>query len=309
MYYTMKDAADTLGRTERQTKYLIKNGVLNPVNKDTYRRDGGYRFSREHVWEVKQKLSPSGLKLKEAAALVGITPQYLSKLSLEGVVNSRLVKIGKRTERRFNKEDLMELKKTLEENPSKNLQKFGKKIHVFKGNSRLFEKVSYNGQPARIISTAPLTLLIHNGSKITVEQNFNCNEWPEKSYVTKKGFVILEIPIPHNPEHPAYDAIYKLIEGLGEKNIQIFERETGDYFVRLRQGKLNLSKEEFYFLKRYVIDGKIDMVEDGVVQFSTGTVSQYVHIPEETYIKLEKYASERDSNIQDCIIELLNKSL
>jgi len=309
MYYTLKEVASILGKSERQIKYMIKNGIIRPVNKDTYRRDGGYRFSKEHILEVQQKISPSGIKLKEAAAIVGITPQYLSKLSLEGFVESQLVEIGKRTERRFKLEDLHKLKDYLKQNKYNQYQEFGKRLHLFKNNHRLFELVNYKGQPSRIISTYPLMLLTPNGSKNTVEQNFHCSSWPEKPYITKKGFISLEIPIPNNPEHPTYNIIYKLIEGLGEKNVQIYERETGDYYIRVRQGKLYLPKDEYDFLKRYVVDGKVERNDDGEVILSTGIVSQYVHMPEKTYMKLTEYAEENNLNVQDCIVMLLEKCL
>lgn len=311
MYLTLSQTSKELDRTERQVRYLVKTHVLLPANQDTYRRDGGYRFLKEEVIRVKGVLEVEGLTLRVAAHLVGKTPQYLNSLALNGKINSELVLIGHKKERRFKEKDCLALKCQLDTGTHKSVAKYGEKLHLFSNHVRLFELVSYKEELVRVVKTQPLTLLKNDGSMIQPNANeitTHLETWPDLPYKTKKGFISFNIPIPRFPEHATYNTLYELIEGIGPKNVQVFEKTEGDYMVRCRQGKLPLKRESYDLLQRYIIEGKLHYSNNEAL-LKSEIISQTIHLPRELYEKIEKIAIERSVSTQEQIIQTVVQGL
>ncbi|RTR26563.1 MerR family transcriptional regulator [Robertmurraya yapensis] len=305
MYLTLSQASKELDRTERQVRYLIKIGVLSPANQDTFRRDGGYRFSEDEVKRAKEKLKLEGISLRKAAQIVGVTPQYLNSLALAEKIDSKLVQIGNKTERRFNEKDCIDFKEHLHTRTHKSIAKYGEKLHLYKNRMRLFDLIPYHDETVRIVNTSTITLLKADGGLIHPDEQeilLTSDEWPHKPYNPKKGFIVFRLPIPRKSEHITYDLLYELISELGPKNIQVFERAEGDYLVRCRQARVKLNKEYFDLLQRYVIEGEIHYL-NGEVKLESGIVSQYIHLPNELHAEVEKLANLRSMTTQEQLIE------
>lgn len=312
MYLTLEQAARELDRTERQVRYLVKTGILLPANQDTYKRDGGYRFSKEVVEEVKIKLEPEGISLRKAAEIVGITPQYLNSLALKGEIDSELVMIGNKKERRFNMNDCINFSEQLKSRTHKSVSQFGEKLHLYNHDLRLFELITYEGETVRIVKTEPLTILNTKGELVSpaVPKDFTISsQWPDKPYKTKKGFITFQVPIPRHAEHSTYNILYQLIEGMGVKNVQIYERKDGDYFIRCRQGKLKIQKEHAELLKRYLVEGELTVINEEEALLQSDIVSQYIHLPRDLYEKIEKVAKERSVSNQSQLIDTVVSGL
>jgi hypothetical protein len=312
MYLTLEQAARELDRTERQVRYLVKTGVLLPANQDTYKRDGGYRFSLEVIKEVKSKLEPEGISLRKAAEIVGITPQYLNSLALKGEIESKLVTIGNKKERRFQLKDCMSFIAHFKSRTHKSVSHFGEKLHLYKNDLRLFELVMYEGETVRIVKTEPVTILNPKGELVSPadsEDFTNSLKWPDKAYKTKKGFISFQVPMPRNAEHATYNILYQLIEGLGIKNVQIYERVDGDYFIRCRQGKLYIQRSHAELLKRYLVEGELTVLNEEESLLQSDIVSQYIHLPRDLYEKIEKIAKERSVSTQSQLIDTVVSGL
>jgi hypothetical protein len=312
MYLTLEQAARELDRTERQVRYLVKTGILFPANQDTYKRDGGYRFSQEVVEEVKLKLEPEGISLRRAAEIVGITPQYLNSLALKGEIESELVMIGNKKERRFQIKDCMSFIEHFKRKTHKSVSHFGEKLHLYKSNLRLFELVIYEGEKVRIVKTEPVTFLNAKGELVSpaASKDFTTSrKWPDKAYKTKKGFITFQVPMPRNAEHTTYNILYQLIEGLGVKNVQIYERNDGDYYIRCRQGKLKIQRAHAELLKRYLVEGELAVLNEEESLLQSDIVSQYVHLPRNLYEKIEEIAKERSVSTQSQLIDTVVSGL
>lgn len=311
MYLTLSQTSKELERTERQVSYLIKTKVLLPANQDTYKRDGGYRFTEEEVQRVKGIIKVEGLSLRAAAQLVGITPQYLNSLALKEKIKSELVVIGHKKERRFQVKDCLELKTQLGTVTHKSLAKYGEKLQLYRNHVRLFEPISYKDELVRVVKTNPLTLLKTDGSMIQPianELTTYSEIWPELPYKTKKGFITFRIPIPRNSEHATYDALYELIEGLGPKNVQVFEQVEGDYFVRCRQGKFPLNRASYNLLHRYISKGKLHYSNSEAI-LKSEMISQTIHLPDELYEEIEKMSKKRSISTQELLIQTVVQGL
>lgn len=312
MYLTLLQAAEELDRTERQVRYLVKTGVLVPVNQDTYKRDGGYRFSKEVVDQTKEKLIPEGISLRKAASIVGITPQYLNTLAMNGQINSQLVLIGNKKERRFNEDDCLNFKIQLSKRTHKKIAHYGEKLHLFRNDIRLFDLIDYKGDQVRIVKTEPITLLKIDGTLVhllSTEGLATSEEWAHKPYKTKKGFITFRFPIPRNPEHLTYNILFNLIEGLGPKNVQVFEQSEGDYYIRCRQGKLFIQPEFIDVLNRYVVEGELSKIGEDKIELQSDIISQYIHLPRELYIEVEQLAQQQSISAQKQLIEIVVRGL
>lgn len=312
MYLTLAQAAIELDRTERQVRYLVKTGVLSPVNQDTYKRDGGYRFSQEVVEQIKEQLKPEGISLRAAAEIVGVTPQYLNTLALSGEIKSEIVMIGNKKERRFKKEDCLSFSSHIRKKTHRSVAQFGEKLHLFGHNLRLFSLISYKGEIVRVVKTDPIIFLKTDGTLIqpfSKEQLPLSDKWNEIPYRTKKGFIAFRFPIPRNAEHTTYNILYNLIEGLGTKNVQVFESSDGDYFIRCRQGKLALQREYIQLLKRSVVEGELVHINEEEIELQSSIISQYIHLPRELYGEIERLAQERSISTQKQLVETVVKGL
>jgi DNA-binding transcriptional MerR regulator len=311
MYLTLSQTANELERTERQVRYLVKTGVLPPVNLDTFKRDGGYRFSQEVVEQLKEKLRPEGIPLRKAAEIVGITPQYLNSLALNGEIESQLIMIGNKKERRFTKEDCEAFRSKIRIKTHKSIAKFGEKLDLY-NHIRLFNLIVYNEENVRVVKTKPITLLKSDGTLVQPPLKEDIpfsDEWEEKPYKTKKGFVTFKLPIPRNAEHTTYDILYKLIGGLGPKNIQVFEQDDGDYFIRCRQGKISLPQDYTELLKRYLVEGELSLTNENKVALQSNIVTQYIHLSRDLYETIENLANERNISTHGQLIDIIARGL
>ncbi|MYL35418.1 hypothetical protein GLW08_21285 [Pontibacillus yanchengensis] len=310
MYYSLDDVAHRLGKSMRQIRYMIKQGTAKPINPKTYRSDGGYMFDQDEVNRLEHLFETDKLSLNEAAELIGITPQYLSSLAVEGTIISELKKIGKRTYRLFSKEDCHSLKEELSNNHStKRHTQFGDKLTLYNDGIRLFMLSNYKHEQVRVVRVEPLTLLKENGEVISADSTDTTSDaWPERSYVRKKGFVEFRISIPRHIEHQTYNTLYKMIGELGTKNIQIYETSMGDYFVRCRQGNFFGNQEDFELLKMHIRAGKIRM-EGHRIYLDTNYVSKTINIPDQLFDKLSSNAETEDVSVEEKIISLIEENL
>lgn len=308
MYLTVQEVAAALNKSSRQVRYMVEQGSAYPVNPDTYRRDGGYRFTQQELERLKGIYITPHLSLSEAAKLIGISPQYLNTLALEGKVSSQLVQVGNRDERRFEREECVRFKQEIEQQTHTRRNKYGKRLIPFKNGIRLFSIVERQGQPVRVINTNPLLLLNQDG--LITKNGMTANHrvpWPEIPYVYKKGFVEFKIPIPRHMDHQTYDTLYKMIEQLGVKNIQIYERNTGDYFIRCRQGQFIGNADDYELLSMYIRTGKVRLKEQYIL-LETAYISKTIQFPEELLKTLEHQAQQANTHLQEYILFLLKQA-
>lgn len=309
MYLSVKELADFLDKTERQILYMVNQGVANPINSDTYRSDGGFRFTQEEADRLKSMYKNDKLTLSEAAEFIGITPQYLNQLAIEKKISSQLIKIGKLHKRLFEPKDCIELKEELDEKKGTRRTKYGIKLATYVNGVRLFEVIRHNGQKARVVRTSPVHLLMENGEILVVkEPQHQSAKWPQKFYVRKKGFVDFKIPIPRSLEHQTYDTLYKMIEELGEKNIQIYETKSGDYYVKCRQGDFSGDADDFELLNMNLKTGKVHY-EDKIIYLKTNYISKTINIPDHLFSKLKVSAKGEGISLEEKIIRTLEENL
>ncbi|WP_221568695.1 helix-turn-helix domain-containing protein [Alkalihalobacillus sp. TS-13] len=308
MYISLKELAAKLKKSERVIHHLVKTNVILPVNPDTYRRDNGYRFRPEVYEFLKQMYHTDKLTLREAAEFIGVSPQYLNQLTKNNKIDSDLIQVGKRMERRFKKEECLRFKEKMKRGEhTRRSAHYGKKLKTYANGLRLFEIIEVQGQCVRVINTEPVILLTNDGSTINkVNFAYRSEPWPPIQYERKKGFIHFQFSIPRSKDHATYKILYKLIKYLGEKNIQIYEQATGDYLVRCRQGRIPGTEEEFSLLNGSITQGRVEFDEQ-YIQLKTQYISRTIDLPEELYTELQNEAERRNIPLKSLIISKLTK--
>ncbi|MEF2247971.1 hypothetical protein [Paenibacillus sp. IITD108] len=303
-FTTIQELSQKLNRSIRTLQHWVAIGRAFPSNTDTHRRDGGYVFSQMEVERLEKLFM--GLSSSEAAKIIGITPQYLNDLALNRQINSELRLVGNREQRFYTKEDCLKLKSSLTSINNKKSNKFGTRISAYNRGARLFthfENESINGL---IVDTNPIRILCDEGY-IQVSAELDMQPWPNKAYQVKKGFIDFKFPIPRHSNHPVYRILHDIIEGLGPVNVQIFETENGDYFVRCRSGVTNMQNEAFEILERNLISGRIELVKD-TIQFLPNIHSRYVTFNDSDFRMIKDISNLHKISFDEALSKILNEN-
>lgn len=306
-YITVQELASRLKKSPRTITNWVKRGIAHPVNPDTYRRDGRYVFSEDEVNRLQSLFSK--LSLQEAANIVGITPQYLNQLAIEGEIESELITYGKQKRRRFNKSDCLLLKEKIEKQEhTRATQKYGKRISTYYNGIRLFELIIYEGEKARIVETNPIRLLKRTGEMTNVDlPNLFSEPWPDIPYQRKKGTIVFKFQMSNNVDDPIYGLLYKMIETLGEKNVQVFQKD-GYYTVRCRQGKIVGTGEEYALLQDHVVEERVIRDGDNII-LSTSKHPVTVYLPEEIIKEIKRRAKQYNCSFNDVVLDILKNGV
>lgn len=312
MYLSIQQVSKKLHKSERQIRYMVKQEQIMPVNPDTYRRDGGYRFKEEEIEHIRRTYETNGLTVKEAATRAGISPQYLMQFVGKGDVESFTKIIGKQKRRFFELEEIERFKDRLKERTVSNREgEYGSLVQLISREVRIFDKVRINGVMTRVVSTSPLKTLMSNGKEIHIHEIIEGKgKWPERDYIKQKGFAEFSVPIPRNMDHPVYDLLYKMILQLGKTNIQIYETDLGDFYVRCRLGQLKITEDELQLLLRYLEKGEIYYdPETSVAHLMSGFTTTSIDIPTKIVNRYQQEAEELGLPVEELFLKALRRYL
>lgn len=84
-YLSLEELCDRVGLTKNQLGYLIKYKHIEPINLDTWKADGGYRFEQEDVKRL-EELYKDSLTLKEAAEFLNKSKTYVHNAAKDGIL-------------------------------------------------------------------------------------------------------------------------------------------------------------------------------------------------------------------------------
>lgn len=99
-YLSLEEVCDRVGLTKNQLGYLIKYKHIEPINLDTWKADGGYRFEQEDVKRL-EELYKDSLTLKEAAEFLNKSKTYVHNAAKNGILPFKEIAKGKSTERLY----------------------------------------------------------------------------------------------------------------------------------------------------------------------------------------------------------------
>ncbi|KGX92070.1 hypothetical protein N781_02850 [Pontibacillus halophilus JSM 076056 = DSM 19796] len=309
MYLSIDQVAHRLHKSNRQVRYLMEKGWLTPVNQQHPKRDGGFRFREEDVKELEESLTLKGLTVKETAQHLKLTPEYVLTLIGKGEIASFTQTIGNQKRRLVKLEEIERYRSEKNNDAVANrMGEHGRKMQLISREAHIFEEAVINGVMARIVDLAPLRAMTETGEIVEPEEYKSNLMENNKPYLREKGYVNFSFPMPRHPNHPTYHALFKMIRQLGAKNIQIFEQQWGDYFVKCRQGLLELLEDEYRLLQRSIISGQLIPVTGGY-QLTSDEVEVKVNITRNMLTQYDQLAHKKGKERNDILFDALSHYL
>ncbi|WP_150274255.1 hypothetical protein [Paenibacillus tepidiphilus] len=310
-YISQKEMANLFGKSVNTIRLWVDKGMITAINADTYRSDGGYRFSQEEYERVKRLFGTDVLFLKDAAELVGVTKQYLAMLAKADPpeIPSQLIMYGRQERRVFRKADCLMLKEALKAKNTHQMRDGGRELQLYNNDLRLFDNFRYNEQLVIVISVEPVKLLSENG--YTIEPNDGslpvsnkCLNFP---YEKRAGSIIFSFPKPESITSEIYHLLERMVFYLGTKNVRVFDRES-TYYVKTRKGEFKGTLSDVELLNKYKLEGQLSFHGE-MVYLDGETITRRSHLKKTVVKSVEKYAENHNMNFDQALNELLRKAL
>ncbi|MDP5273566.1 helix-turn-helix domain-containing protein [Chengkuizengella axinellae] len=273
---------------------------LEPINKETHRGDGGYRFKAQDVERIKAFYEKKDLTSSDAAKILNVSTTYIHKL-----IKNKEIKYyedeykGKRTY--FIKKEEVEQYKLDHPELEKNETIYHKKEGLF-----LFQPFKKGDQLARIHKInsrgkkkVAAFLITENGEEIPYEKADE-EGWKRgvvlehKKNITTYGTAKFEFPKPAAINSLIYDMIVEMLKHIGANNMKI---DVGDKIVvEVKKSELKGIQSQTHFdyidaMKKFIVEGKIVEKYDGVL-IDTGLTPMTFYVDEQSKEKIMNEISE-----------------
>lgn len=280
---------------------------LEPVNRSTYKGDGGYRFRCEDVARIKDKYVKTDLTSSQVAALIGRSKSFVQKLLKDGIIPYYIGELrGRKTF--FIKEEHLKEYSSKHPDYGKYDTIFDKKLGVF-----LFQPYIKDNEVARVIemkrvSRYRLEIVLQTESKncFTYEQALSDGWQPVIQITPKKpnsayGHARFEFPNPTTNDSMTYTIVEEFFKQIGPSNMRI---TTGEKLIievkkSVLFGVLPTTHPDLVDkLKMFIVQGEIVSKFDGVL-IDTDLSPITFYLPESKKIELIKEAENEGKSIQE----------
>lgn len=311
-YLSVEEAAEVLGVTTATIYKLINHKDekkrLNPVNRSTYRGDGGYRFKEEDIEEIMPNYYKSDLTVAEAASKLGRSKSFIQKLiKEEKLPYYEDIHRGKLTY--FIKEKDIEQYKGAILDQEKYLTLYDKKLGIY-----LFQPFVKRNENARIVEMKRLSknkikvqLLTSSNEKVLYEDAIKLGWTPVNNLSAKKlnssyGYALFEFPIPLSIDSVIYIVIDELIKHIGPNNMKVQSTENR-IIVEVKKSVLTGIKSSTHpdlidKLNTYIKVGKVIQKFDGTL-IDTGFSPITFYLPEDEKLELIRLAEKNGQTLQE----------
>lgn len=306
MYISFQDICEMTNRSRSQISFLISKGVLQPVNPNSFRADGGYRFKRadiEAYLEAEKKKKEEWLTLKEAAMYLGRSKTYVLQNVEKGRVSYKEEQQTKRTIRIYNKKELDKIRNELEEEHTKTTS-----LPVIQDGLILFEKFMHNNEMVRVIDIKRHIGVTSSNRVVHLEGAQPQTSILDKPYCTKPGSVTFSFPFIQQYQNKAMDAILYLIQHAGPRNVQVWKEED-DYKVKVRLVRIPYEDQVMRMLQTCIVKGVVN-IEGKEIKFSSNQQRMTISLSKFLYDKLQEAKKKHKfESYSDCIEEALTHYL
>lgn len=305
MTMTTNEVKDYLDISHFIFNNLMKQGKLTPINKDTWRLDGSFLFSREEVEKVKEERKIEGITLYQASKEYHISMNQLEKWIEEGKLVYSLIEHRNRQTKFVKEEDIRELVQQVEQaNP----------VYTFsqKHNVVLLQKFIKGNTLARVTSIpkrGDIQLLNEFGTNMILSQALE--EGYKSAYMLSdkprshhQRFVKFRFPKSEQLRNNIFHLIDNILQYVSPRNIKISEEETFWYF-EIRQSLITLppgiQMEWIEELTPYIIEGKMVPRMNHSVYLDSNTVTKSVILTSKEYKYMKEITSDTNSSIEEFI--------
>ncbi|EOO26870.1 hypothetical protein IIU_05980 [Bacillus cereus VD133] len=284
---------------------LMKQGQLNPINKDTWRLDGSFLFKREEIEKVKEESKIEGITLYQASKEYNVNMYQLEKWIQEGDLTYNVQEHRNRETKFIKEEEIHKLVQQLDQ--TNTLCTFSQKHEVV-----LFQRFMHGNNLARIISIpkrGEILLIDEFGSKMTLKEAKEIGYQPSYSLSDKprsyhQKFVKFRFTKTDHLRSNTFHFIDLLLQYVSPRNIKISE-ENGFYYFDIRQSliqlPLQLQDEWVDSLTPYIIEGKITKRLNSSVYLDSSSITKPVTLTNHEYQTITKIVKETNSTIEEFI--------
>ncbi|QRY18470.1 DNA-binding protein [Bacillus cereus] len=305
MTMTTNEVKDYLDISHFIFNNLMKQGKLTPINKDTWRLDGSFLFSREEVEKVKEERKIEGITLYQASKEYHISMNQLEKWVEEGKLVYSLIEHRNRQTKFVKEEDVRELVQQVEQ--ANHIYTFSQKYNVV-----LFQKFVKGNTLARVISIPKrgnIIVLDEFGTNMTLSEALKAGyesayKLSDKPRSHHQRFVKFRFPKSAQLRNNIFHIIDNILQYVSPRNIKILEEETFWYF-EIRQSLITLppgiQMEWIEELTPYIIEGKIVPRMNHSVYLDSNTVTKSVILTSKEYKYLKEITNETNSSIEEFI--------
>ncbi|KIV73552.1 hypothetical protein SZ39_1974 [Bacillus mycoides] len=284
---------------------LMKQGQLTPINKDTWRLDGSFLFSREEVEKLKDEREIEGITLYQASKEYHVSMNQLEKWIEEEMLVYTVQEYRNRQTKFVKEDDIRKLVQQVE--PANAVYTFSQKHNVV-----LFQKFIKGNTLARIVSIpkrGDIILLDEFGNNLTLsgaleggyESAYMLSDKPRSHH---QRFVKFRFPKSDQLRNNIFHLIDNILQYVSPRNIKISEEEEFWYF-EVRQSLITLppgiQMEWIDDLAPYIIEGKIVPRVNHSVYLDSNTVTKPVILTNKEYEYIKKITSETNSTIEEFI--------
>jgi len=316
-YLTVNEAALELNITATSIYKIVNHEdpskQLEPVNRTTYKGDGGYRFHREEVERIKPSYVRDDLTSSQAAERIGRSKTFIQTLLKEGVIPYYEDDFrGKRTF--FIKEEHLQKYELSNINSGKYDTSYDKKTGVY-----LFQPFIKDGVTARVvemnrINRYKMDIVLQTGT----ESRFSYVEavkdgWvpsftiDQKKPISTYGYARFEFPIPATLDSMIYVIIEEFYKQVGPLNIRISVTEK--LIVEIKKSVLSgilptTHPDMIDKLKLFITSGEIITKFDGTL-IDTGLSPITFYLPEQRKMELIEKADRAGVSLQVLLETLL----
>ncbi|MEK4297366.1 helix-turn-helix domain-containing protein [Paenibacillus sp. FSL R5-0914] len=289
---------------------------LEPVNPESYRGEGGYRFRKEDVERIKPLYISKDLTTTQAAARIGRSKTFLQNLMRNGELSYYEAYFRGKNTFFIKEEDLLEYEQSKPSNVKSNTL-YDKKTGAFLFQPYLNKE---NGRIARIMEMeriSPMKIkakMIDEGGKgISYEEAIAT--WKPLIQLERKesnsayGYACFNFPIPTFLDSMIYTIIEQFYQHVGPANMRI-SKEEASLVVKVKKCVLKgispLTYPDFIDkLKLYIRSGEIiSEGEDTVINTCFSPITFYLQESRKSLIL--KQASEKGMTIQEWLEDHFN---
>ncbi|PIE92733.1 DNA-binding protein [Bacillus fungorum] len=259
-YISFEELCEMAKLSKGQLSYLIKHKQIEPANLKSWKADGGYRFYEEDAKRISE-IYKDLYTLKEAATYLQKSKTYVSNMAKEGALPFKEVLKGKRREKLYHIEDLKEYRRSMD-NLNKESQRMYDHLPLYTNNLLLFDSVTLDGQPVRVIDVTKRDGINLQNERMTIPDEVSSNHFSQIciqiNRITKPGDVSFLFPI-----YTAYDVMLYVICHLGVSNVLVSKKNEG-YLMKCKLGNMPYDTHIFSVLNTCLISGHLQQKKDRI---------------------------------------------
>lgn len=302
-----------LGVSNFVVNNLIKQEVLVPINKDTWRLDGSFLFKREDVEAIKKERETEGITLYQASKKYDVSTYQLEKWLEDGELTAIIQEHRNRETKFINEEELLRLVKQYD-------QASARYTYSQKYNTVLFQRYIQGNTIARVITIpkrGDIRLIDEFGSEFTLKEAQKIGFVPaydlsDKPRSHHQKFIKFRIPKSDQLRSSSFQLIDLILQYVSPRNLKVSDEE-GFWYFDIRQSLIELPMgmqlEWIESLTPYLIEGKLVKRVNNSVYLDSSSVTKPVTISSKEYQAINKIVEETNSTIEEFIASAIREKI